>query len=114
MSCRSIQPVYDVMFQEFSAQFQESSFLSSQDCLHEGDAEHEDEPHVDHLDVGRVGQVVGHGDEERGEHEQRRQVHRHDGLEEERLEEVGAERHQADQDGGKVRRQNLVQKPAQR
>ena len=48
-----------------------------------------DKPDVDHLDVGSLGQAVGHGDEHGGEHQHAGQVHRHHGLEEERLVEVG-------------------------
>ena len=55
----------------------------------ERNGERGDEPDVDHLDVGGLGQAVGHGDEHGGEHQHAGQVDRHHGLEEERLVEVG-------------------------
>ena len=51
-----------------------------EDVQHDDDEEQEDaeeEPHVHHLDLGRLGQVVAGAGEERVEHQQRRQRHRH-------------------------------------
>ena len=51
-----------------------------EDVQHDDDEEQEDaeeEPHVHHLDLGRLGQIVAGAGEERVEHQQRRQRHRH-------------------------------------
>ena len=51
-----------------------------EDVQHDDDEEQEDaeeEPHVHHLDLGRLGQVVAGAGEERVEHQQRRQRHHH-------------------------------------
>ena len=63
-------------------------------CLSKGNQLSEDKPDVDHLDIGGGGQRLGHADEEGGQDQQRGQVHRHQGLKEEWLEEVcGVDNH---------------------
>ena len=49
--------------------------------LQEWDEEVEDEPDVDHLDVGGLGEAVADGDEEGRQDQEGGQVHGHDGLE---------------------------------
>ena len=71
-----------------------------------------DQPHVDHLDVGRLRQAAGDADEEGGEDQQGGQVHRHDRLEEEVLEEVGCVDDDEDKDSGKVDGEDGIQKPS--
>ena len=72
----------------------------------------EDEPDVDHLDIGGGGQRLGHADEEGGQHQQRGQVHRHHRLEEEGLEEVGGVHYDEDEDCGEIGGENLIYNPS--
>ena len=58
----------------------------------------EDEPDINHLDIGGGGKRFGHADEEGGQHQQRGQVHRHHRLAEEGLEEVGGVHDDEDED----------------
>lgn len=51
--------------------------------LHPGNGLGEDQPHIHHLDVGRLGKTPGDADEERGEDEERSKINRDDCLEEE-------------------------------
>ena len=60
-----------------------------EDDLGEGNHLAEDEPTVNHLDVGGGGQALHLADEDRGHHQHRCQVHTQGGLEEEGLEEGG-------------------------
>ena len=48
--------------------------------LKEGNKEDKDEPDVDHLDVGGLGEVLGHRDEHRDQHQHHCQVHHHCGF----------------------------------
>ena len=49
----------------------------------------EEQPDVDHLDVGGLGKVVADIDEHRSENQHRRHIQRYHGLKEELLEIVG-------------------------
>ena len=69
---------------------------------HEGNQLGEDQPDVDHLDVGGRREGVGDGDEEGRQDELAGQVDRHHGLEEERFEEVGGVDDTEDEDSRKI------------
>ena len=71
----------------------------------------EDEPDINHLDIGGGRQRLGHADEECGQHQQRGQVHRHHRFEEERLEEVGGVDDAEDEYGGQEGGQELIHDP---
>ena len=60
----------------------------------------EDEPDINHLDIGGGRQRLRHADEECGQHQQRGQVHCNLRLKEEGLEEVGSVNNAKDEDGG--------------
>ena len=49
----------------------------------------EEQPDVDHLDVGSLGKVVADIDEHRGKNQHRRHIQRYHGLKEELLEILG-------------------------
>ncbi len=66
--------------------------------LHKGDELSEDEPEIDHFQVGRGRQAVGDADEQGGQNKQGGQVDCDDGLKEEGLEVAGGEAHEAEQD----------------
>ena len=71
----------------------------------------EDEPDINHLDIGGGRQRLGHADEEGGQHQLRGQVHRHHRLEEEGLEEVGGVHDGEDEDCGEVGGEDLIDYP---
>ena len=74
----------------------------SRDHLSEGNQLAEDQPEVDHLQVGGGGQSLHHTDED-GRHDQHvGQVHRQSGLEVDRLEEGGGKGDQHEKEGGQV------------
>ena len=79
-------------------------------AVHEGVEQHlgegnqlgEDQPDVDHLDVGSRRQRVGDGDEEGGEDQLGGQVDCHNSLEEEGLEVIGGVDDTEDEDSRKI------------
>ena len=79
--------------------------------LHEGDELGEDQPDVDHLDVGRGREGLGDGDEESGEDEECSQIDHDDSLEEEGFEEGGGVHDGKDEAGREVGGQELVHDP---
>ena len=56
--------------------------VSVKQDLKERNSEVKDKPHVNHLDVGGVGQLAGYGDEHRGQDEHHCQVNRDGGFKE--------------------------------
>ena len=71
----------------------------------------EDEPDINHLDIGGGRQRLGHADEECGQHQQRGQVHRHHRLEVERLEEGGGVHDEENQDRGQIGGEHFIDDP---
>ena len=72
------------------------------DHLSEGNQLAEDQPEVNHLQVGGGGQPLHHTDED-GRHDQHvGQVHRQSGFEVDRLEEGGGKGDQHEKDGGQI------------
>ena len=79
--------------------------------LEERDHQIEDQPHIHHLDVRRLGKVLRDRDEHGRQDEQHRQVDRDDGLEEEGLEVVGHVRDDDEEQGGDVNSEDGAQQP---
>ena len=84
----------------------QSVHLPLSQLLHQGGNHHpgegnqlpEDEPDVDHLDVGRRRQLVHHRNEDGGHHQHGGQVHRHRGLKVKRSKEGGGVRDEDQED----------------
>ena len=68
----------------------------------------EDEPDINHLDIGGGGKRFGHADEEGGQHQQRGQVHRHHCFKVEGLEEGGGVHDEENQDCGQVGGEHFI------
>ena len=85
--------------------------VSLDDNVDEGFEQVEDEPNVDHLDVGRRGQALTHADEQGGDHEQHGDVGRDEPLEEELLEVVGHVADDVDDQGRQEGGQDDAQQP---
>ena len=71
----------------------------------------EDEPDINHLDIGGGRQRLRHADEECGQHQQRGQVHRHHRLEVEGLEEGGGVHDEENQDRWQVGGEHFIDDP---
>ena len=84
-------------------------------CLHDDVNERfeevEDQPDVDHLDVGRGGQALGHADEQGGDDEEDGHVGRDEAFEEELLEVVGHVADDVDDQGRQEGGQHDAQQP---
>ena len=85
--------------------------VSLDDNVDEGFEQVEDEPDVDHLDVGRRGQALTHADEQGCNHEQHGDVGRDEPLEEELLEVVGHVADDVDDQGRQEGGQDDAQQP---
>ena len=70
-----------------------------------------DQPNVDHLDISRLREAVGHADEQGGEDEKGGHVHRDYRFKEKGLEEVGGIDNDEDQESWKVHSENSIQDP---
>ena len=77
----------------------------------EGDQLAEDEPDVDHLDVGRRGQALGHADEQGRDHEEHGDVGGDKPFEEKLLEVVGHVADDVDDQGRQEGGQDDAQQP---
>ena len=89
----------------------ESVHVSVDDDEDEGDDEVEDQPDVNHLDVGRRGQALGHADEQSRDDEEHCHVRGDEALEEELLEVVGHVADDVDDQGRQEGGQDDAQQP---
>ena len=77
--------------------------------LEEWDEKNKYEPDIYHLDIGGFRKALRHWDEHGDQDQHHGEVDHHDGLEEERLEEVGEVGDDYQQDCGNVRGQDFSQ-----
>ena len=75
--------------------------ICSEDNLQKWDKKVDNEPDIDHLDVGGLWEGLGDTDEQSGQNQQDSKVDRHGGFEEEVFEVVGVVRDNHQDDGGK-------------
>ena len=99
-NCTSIG--WDYHFLLFLCVYSVVLHCGEEDDLSKGNHLAENEPDVDHLDVGGGGQALHLADEDRRHHQHGRQVHAQGGLKEEGLEEGGGECDSQQKEGGKV------------
>ena len=82
------------------------------DDLNEGNCHGEDEPDVNHLDVGGLGKVVAHSDVHRHQDQHDGQVDSYDRLKVESLKVDGGVSHDVEENGGKKHGQQVVHESA--
>ena len=87
-------------------------YVSLHDDVNEGFEEVEDQPDVDHLDVGRRGQALRHADEQGRDHEEHGDVGGDKSFEEELLEVVGHVADDVDDQGRQEGGQDDAQQPS--
>ena len=86
-------------------------YVSLHDDINEGFEQVEDQPDVDHLDVGRRGQALRHADEQGRDHEEHGDVGGDKSFEEELLEVVGHVADDVDDQGRQEGGQDDAQQP---